>query len=76
MKTVDQMLAEYSARARTYEASLRAEFIASGESVPDLNLMPSCSVCSGDDMDYDEGFHCRSCDIHWDHNGTDGEVQS
>jgi hypothetical protein len=68
-----KMVEEMRARRTAAEQSMRAEFFASREAIPDLDLMPDCSICGGS-LEYDECFVCDGCNVRWERNGTEGKA--
>ena len=72
---IEQLLAEGAARRKKTEALMRDEHFASNPTyIPDLDMMPDCSICGSFDMQYEEGFWCAGCGVRWDRNGTQGEI--
>ncbi len=68
-------MSDFLAKLMRAQAERRAherdEFFASGDDIPDLDLMPPCSICGGG-LEYDEGFYCVDCNVSWGRDGSNG----
>lgn len=70
---VDALIAEWRKERAERQQRDRAEHFASGDPIPDLELMPPCPICDGA-LVYDDGFACYGCNVQWDRCGTEGRV--
>jgi hypothetical protein len=70
---VERLLREGDERRSRLQKTMREEHFADTERIPELDLMPDCSVCTGP-LQYEEGFWCAGCGIRWDRNGTQGYI--
>lgn len=68
---VDDPIARWRREKREQQARARALHFASGDPIPDLDLMPPCPICGGY-LTYDEAFICSGCDVEWDRSGCGG----